>query len=170
MSGGRPTPLVEALARARLSGDCGALTDAIPYARFLGVRAERVAGELLCRLAYGPDLIGNATLPALHGGVLGALLESTAVVHLLWEVDTVVLPKTITITIDYLRSAGPFDTFAKGKVMRLGRRIATVQTEAWQDDRTKPVAAAVAHLLLAPSERAPDAPVGPSGGDDAAGG
>lgn len=146
------TSFVDALARARSGGDFGALTDAIPYARFLGVRAERVAGELLCRLAYAPDLVGNTALPALHGGVLGALLESTAVVQLLFEADTVVLPKTITITVDYLRSAGPLDTFAKGRVTRLGRRIATVQTEAWQDDRSKPVASAVAHLLLTPPE------------------
>lgn len=151
MSGGT---FFEALARAKQGGDCAALTDAIPYARFLGVRAERLAGELLCRLAYAPDLVGNAALPALHGGVLGALLESAAVVHLLWEVDTLVLPKTITITIDYLRSAGPVETFAKGRVTRLGRRIATVQTEAWQDDRQKPVASAVAHLLLTPVEGA----------------
>jgi uncharacterized protein (TIGR00369 family) len=144
----------EALARAKSGGDFGALTDAIPYARFLGVRAERIAGELLCRLTYAPDLVGNTALPALHGGVLGALLESAAVVHVLWQVEAAVLPKTITITVDYLRSAGPVDTFAKGRVTRLGRRIATVQTEAWQDDRQKPVATAVVHLLLTPVEGA----------------
>ncbi len=143
-----------ALARAKRDEDWGALTAAIPYARFLGVRAERIAGELMCRLPFAPDLVGNTALPALHGGVLGALLESAAVVHLLWEAETFFLPKTITITVDYLRSAGPLDTFAKGRITRLGRRIATVQTEAWQDDRGRPVASAVAHFLLAPAEGA----------------
>jgi uncharacterized protein (TIGR00369 family) len=145
-------PFLEALARAKRGGDCGALTEAIPYARFLGIRAEKLAGELLCRLPYAPANVGNTALPALHGGVLGALLESSAVVHLLWEVDTVHLPKTITITVDYLRSARPVETFARGKITRLGRRIATVQVEAWQDERAEPVASAVARFLLTPAE------------------
>jgi uncharacterized protein (TIGR00369 family) len=145
-------PFLDTLARAKRGGDCGALTEAIPYARFLGIRAEKVAGELLCRLPYLPANVGNTALPALHGGVLGALLESSAVVHLLWEVDTVHLPKTITITVDYLRSARPVETFARGKITRLGRRIATVQIEAWQDDRTQPIASAVARFLLTPAE------------------
>ena len=57
--------------------------------------------------------------------------------------------KTISITIDYLRSARTVDTFARAEVVRQGRRVASVRSLAWQDDPSKPVAAANVLLLLA---------------------
>ena len=53
-----------------------------PYARFLGVRAELAGDEMTAILPYSDHLIGNPTLPALHGGVLGAFMEMTAVAQL----------------------------------------------------------------------------------------
>jgi acyl-coenzyme A thioesterase PaaI-like protein len=93
-------------------------------------------------------LIGNPVLPALHGGTLGALLESAAIFELLWRAETVVLPKTITLTVDYLRSGAPQDTHARGVVTRHGRRVTNVRMEAWQGDRKTPVATAHAIFLV----------------------
>jgi acyl-coenzyme A thioesterase PaaI-like protein len=58
------------------------------------------------------------------------------------------LPKTITFTVDYLRSGLPRDAYARATVTRRGRRYATVQVEAWQDNRAKPFAQATAHFLM----------------------
>ena len=99
-------------------------------------------------MRFADHLIGNPTLPALHGGTLGALLESAAIFELLWRAETIVLPKTITITVDYLRSGGPVDTHARGVITRHGRRVANVRVEAWQADRATPVATAHANLLV----------------------
>ncbi len=41
---------------------------AIPYARFLGVRAELHGDEMTAVLPFSEHLIGNPTLPALHAG------------------------------------------------------------------------------------------------------
>jgi acyl-coenzyme A thioesterase PaaI-like protein len=60
----------------------------------------------------------------------------------------VVLPKTINITIDYLRSGRTVDTFARGVITRHGRRVANVRVEAWQDDPERPIAIAYAHFLI----------------------
>ncbi len=138
----------EHIAAARAAGDPGRLLAAVPYAQFLGLDAALVDGELVTTMRYAPHLIGNPALPALHGGTLGALLESAAVFTLLWAAETAVLPKTITITVDYLRSAGPRDTSAIGVVTRLGRRVAAVRVEAWQEARGQLVAAAHAHFLI----------------------
>ena len=54
----------------------------IPYARFLGVRMELHGDEMTAVLPFAPHLIGNPTLPALHGGVIGAFMEMTAVLQL----------------------------------------------------------------------------------------
>ena len=99
-------------------------------------------------------LIGNAALPALHGGSLGALLESTAHFQLLWDAETVVLPKTIDITVDYLRTGRPVDSWARAIITRQGRRVANVRVEAWQEDRARPIAIAHGHFLILPADAA----------------
>jgi acyl-coenzyme A thioesterase PaaI-like protein len=140
--------LVERIAAARAARDVRALTDMIPYAQWMGISASEVDGELIGKLTYTDMLIGNPAIPALHGGTLCALLESTAIFELLWRSETLVLPKTINVTIDYLRSAAPLDTYARGVVTRHGRRVANVRAEAWQEDRARPVAIAYAHFLV----------------------
>ena len=50
--------------------ELNAMLARIPYARFLGVRADLRGDELTGVLPYGEHLIGNPTLPALHGHFL----------------------------------------------------------------------------------------------------
>jgi acyl-coenzyme A thioesterase PaaI-like protein len=125
-----------------------AIFDAIPYSKFLGLSARMDGDELITTMKFDPSLIGNPSLPALHGGTLGALLESSAIFELLWRAETIVLPKTITLTVDYLRSGQPIDTHARSIVTRHGRRVANVRVEAWQADRNAPVATAHAIFLV----------------------
>ena len=120
----------------------------LPYAAFLGLRAEVVGGELLGVMPFAEPLIGNPVIPALHGGVLGAFMELTATAELARRGDGGVLPRTIGVTVEYLRSGRARDTFARAEVKRLGRRIANVAVEAWQDDRAKPVALLYGRFLL----------------------
>ncbi len=141
------------LLAARAAGDLAGLASAIPYARWMGMAPEDTTGELLTRMRYSPDLIGNTHLPALHGGTIGALLETAAIFHLLWTTDNAELPKIINITVDYLRSGRPVDTLARASFTKLGRRVASVAVEAWQEDRSKPVAAAQLHFLVTPAKR-----------------
>lgn len=140
--------LLERVADAKRSGDYHVLLEAVPYAGFLGLSARLEGDELITTMRFADHLIGNPALPALHGGTLGALLESAAIFELLWRAETIVLPKTITITVDYLRSGAPRDTHARGTVTRHGRRVANVRVEAWQADRAAPVATAHAIFMV----------------------
>jgi len=142
------TPLVERLGEAKRSGDIQGLFDIVPYSRFLGLSGRVEGDEIITTMKFAPHLIGNPALPALHGGTLGALLESSAIFELLWRAETIVLPKTITLTVDYLRSGAPVDTHARSIVTRHGRRVANVRVEAWQTDRATPVATAHAIFLV----------------------
>ena len=144
------TTLLEKLDAARKANELSRLGEAIPYARWMGMAPENTTGELLTRMRYSPHLIGNTHLPALHGGTIGALLETAAIFHLLWEMDNAALPRIINITVDFLRSGRPVDTLARAKFTKLGRRVASVAVEAWQDDRSKPVGAAQLHFLVTP--------------------
>jgi uncharacterized protein (TIGR00369 family) len=129
-----------------------ALFETVPYAKFLGVQFELKGDELTAVLPYKDSLIGNPMLPALHGGVVGAMMELTAVAQIFLTQGTGKVPKTIDISIDYLRSGRPVDTYARAHVTKLGRRIANVRVEAWQFDRADPIAALHGHFLLQSSE------------------
>lgn len=120
----------------------------VPYARFLEVRVDETAGGLVCVLPFRDDLVGNAALPALHGGVVGAFLELTALIQAIELGGGERLPKPINFSVDYLRSAGPRDTRGRAEVVKHGRRIANVRVLAWQDDPAKPVAAGIGNFLL----------------------
>ena len=70
----------------------------IPYARFLGVRAELAGDEMTAVLPFDDHLIGNPILPALHGGVIGAFMEMTAVLQLTIGQGVAPQPRPIDVT------------------------------------------------------------------------
>lgn len=133
---------------ARDAGEPNRFLELVPYARFLGLSAALEDGELRCTMKFSDHLVGDSSIPALHGGTTGALLESTAIFTALWASDTDRLPKTINLTVDYLRSGRARDTFAAAEIVRAGRRVITVRATAWQDDRSAPIATADCHFLL----------------------
>ena len=143
-----------------------ALTEAVPYNRLLGVRFDRLGDELTGRLPFREGLVGNPDLPALHGGVTGSFLEITALMQLAWEQALAVMeaggdaarrvtegrypsmPKSIDITVDYLRSGRPRETYARATVQKAGRRVAHLHVEAWQDSRVRPIAMLRGNFLM----------------------
>ena len=119
-----------------------------PYLRFLGLGFEMVDGEVLASLPFSPHLVGNVQLPALHGGVLAAFLETAARAGLLALPDVTKVPVASNVTVDYLRSGRPVLTYAKARLVKVGRRVSNVHVEAWQEDVTRPVAALRGHFLM----------------------
>ncbi|MCI4646267.1 MAG: PaaI family thioesterase [Hyphomonadaceae bacterium] len=122
--------------------------DALPFAKALGMRCEIYGDEMTAILPFQERLIGNQAIQALHGGAIGAFLELTAMAQLYLESDLERPPKPIDLTIDYLRSGRPETLYARAYVRKLGSRMASVHAEAWQTDRSKPVAALRAQFLV----------------------
>ena len=139
------------IAKARESGDPQALVEQIPYAKALGMSMSMSEGQLVGQMDFAKHLIGDIGIGALHGGTIGSLLESTAIFTLLWEVEETQMPKTINLTVEYLRSGRPKTTYASAQITRHGRRVANVRAVAWQDDPDKPIAVAYAHFLISPA-------------------
>jgi uncharacterized protein (TIGR00369 family) len=119
-----------------------------PYVRFLGMGGEAADGVVTARLPFSQHLIGNPVLPALHGGVIGAFMEMTALAQLAFDQPARRMPKTIDVTIEYLRPGRPTDAFARAEVRKAGRRVANVHVEAWQDDEKQPIAFLRGHFLM----------------------
>ena len=141
------------LAELRAQGrgrDMQAVAEQIPYARFLGIQVDRKGNEITVILPFSEHLVGNVVLPALHGGAIGALLEITAILQLLHDNACERLPKTIDLSVDYLRSGRPQPTYGRAIVTRHGRRVANVLSEIWQDARSEPIAVSHGHYLLTP--------------------
>ena len=141
------------LAELRAQGrgrDMQAVAEQIPYARFLGIQVDRKGNEITVILPFSEHLVGNVVLPALHGGAIGALLEITAILQLLHDNACERLPKTIDLSVAYLRSGRPQPTYGRAIVTRHGRRVANVRSEIWQDARSEPIAVSHGHYLLTP--------------------
>ena len=159
-----PEPV--ALIKKRRNKALSQLINSIPYISFLGVDFDRRGDEITAILPYKDELIGNPSLPALHGGSIAAFLEISAIIGLSWAqiwhqiedsgfaagysdgAGNFTLPKTIDFSVDYLRSGLPRDSYARAKVNRAGRRYASVHVEAWQDNRDKLFAQGTGHFLM----------------------
>lgn len=160
----RNEPLAQV--KTRRDAAVSAIVAAVPYIAWLGIRFDRRGDELTAVMPFADKLIGNPVLPAIHGGVTAAFLEIAATVELtfvsLWDdleagrmvpdaavpIATPRLAKTIDFSVDYLRSGLPRDSYARARVVRLGRRYSSVQVEAWQDNRDRPFAQANGHFLM----------------------
>jgi uncharacterized protein (TIGR00369 family) len=128
--------------------DPNAILRTVPYCAWLGLIARIEDGALILDMPFDPKLIGNPIRPALHGGVVGSLLETAAIMQTIWETGVVKLPKPVDITIDYLRSGKAVESHARAWLARQGRRVVSARAEMWQEDPAKPVASFRGHFLL----------------------
>ncbi|MEY3306007.1 MAG: hypothetical protein RLZZ413_45 [Pseudomonadota bacterium] len=156
----RPEPVQ--VIKTRRDAALRMLVAGVPYIGFLGITFDRRGDELTAILPFDDRLIGNPAIPALHGGVTAAFLETAAIIELSWtlmweamEAGRMApgaplpdLPKTIDFTVDYLRSGLPRDAYARARVNRSGRRYASVHVEAWQDNRARLFAQGTGHFLM----------------------
>lgn len=122
--------------------------DRTPYARFLGLKVEDGPEGPVAVMPSAPHLIGNPLLPALHGGATAAFMELAAAAGLAAADPDHRMPRPINVSVAYLRSGRPKPVRATVKPRKIGRRVAYVEVEAWQEDPAAPIATLAAHFLL----------------------
>src|SRR5690242_1293909 len=125
---------MEILAEAMQSGtapNMDAVVRAVPYCAWLNLSARIVDGHVVLEMPFDPKLVGNPILPALHGGVIGSLLECAALIETVWAIRLTQFPKPVDITVDYLRSGRAVTTYARARLARQGRRVVNVHAELW---------------------------------------
>ncbi len=122
-----------------------------PYARSLGIElGEWEDGVPIMQVQFVEAVEGRPQ--HFHGGATGGLLETAGYAALraeLAERERKAVLKPINITVQYLAAGKSQASFAKGRVTKLGRRSANLTVEAWQDDRTRPIATAVMNVFMA---------------------
>lgn len=131
--------------------DIEALT---PYARSLGIQlADWEDGVPIMCVEFVEAVEGRPE--HFHGGATGGLLETAGYAALraeLARIEREAVLKPINITVQYLAAGKSQTSFAKGRITKLGRRSANLTVEAWQDDRSRPIATAVMNVLMAQPE------------------
>jgi len=121
------------------------------YARALGIGVHAVEdGTPVMTVGFSTVVEGRPG--AFHGGATSGLLETAGYAALRARLEREgrwPQFKPINITVQFLSAGKNKPTFASARITRLGRRIANVSVEAWQDDRSRPIATAVMNILMA---------------------
>lgn len=95
-------------------------------------------------MRFAEHHIGNPFIRALHGGVVGALIEMSAELDLARQVSGEEGESTrvelVSSSIDYLRVTKDADLYARVEVVRIARRLAFLDVWCWQDSEDLPVA------------------------------
>lgn len=96
----------------------------VPFHRFLGLELSSLRpGRAVLRLPYRRAFVGDITRPALHGGVLSAMLDTAcgaAVFSLVGPHDRI---STLDLRVDYLLPAPRKTLVAEAEVIRIGNRV-----------------------------------------------
>ncbi|MCM2130562.1 PaaI family thioesterase [Larsenimonas rhizosphaerae] len=137
------------LEQSRDRGDPALVLENMPYARALGLEVNEDERGRLFVLPPRRTNLGNPLLPAIHGGVMAAFMESAAIIDLMLSLGSPRMPAIINFSIDYLRAGRLEPVYARCELVREGRRLANVRVCAWQKDEQHPVATARMHIMLA---------------------
>ena len=125
-----------------------------PYAEALGIAIEPAEGDApVMRLDFSDAVEGRPG--ALHGGAISGLLETAGYALLrdaLHRDGRTAAMKPINLTVQFLASGKPRPTFARARMVKLGRRTANLSVEAWQDDPARPIASAVMNVMVVDPE------------------
>lgn len=127
------------------------MVDVTPYAQALGIGVDGVIdGVPVLRVEFADAVQGRPG--ALHGGAISGLLETAGYALLRIALDQAGRPvtmKPINLTVQFLASGKTRATFARARIVKLGRRTANLSVEAWQDDPARPIASAVMNVMIA---------------------
>ena len=124
------------------------ILDFIPYSSFIGAQAKMDGDQVLYWLEKRASNIGNPSLPAIHGGVIGGFLELSAAIEILYTLDVGTVPKVVDFSLDYLRPGRYKTIYASCTVLRQGKKLVNVTASAWQDSPGKLIATARCHFLV----------------------
>jgi uncharacterized protein (TIGR00369 family) len=107
----------------------------VPFNRMLGIRGEWVeSGHAVLVLPVRDEFVGDPRRPALHGGVLSALIDTAGGVAAWSALPEGESVSTVDLRVDFLepgRLGGPLR--AEARLVRKGNRVCHVRVALTQD-------------------------------------
>lgn len=127
-----------------------AMTEGIPHARELGMKFVAVdKGIATLSLPYNVALIGDPRSRVIAGGAVTTLLDQACGLAAMAGFDGFAQLATLSLRIDYQRSAAPGETvIAEAVCYKTTRHVAFIRAIAHDGDPDDPVATAQAAFML----------------------
>ena len=113
------------------------MADQVPFNRLLGIQGESAsAGACVLVLPVRPEFLGDFRRPALHGGVVSALIDTAGGVAAWSTLGPDESVSTVDLTVDFLEPAGPAAPLrAAAQLVRKGNRVCHVRVAVTQDGK-----------------------------------
>lgn len=110
-----------------------AYLDISPFQRWLGLRVEEAGeGRLVVGLRWREEFVSNPATKSMHGGILASLIDLGGLYAVLTA--KAVATATVDLRVDYHRPASGGDLRATSRVIKLGSKVSTAETEIVGDD------------------------------------
>ncbi|MES2503542.1 MAG: hotdog fold thioesterase [Myxococcota bacterium] len=109
-----------------------ALRSLSPFNNWMKLQMEALEpGFAKIRLPWSDSLIGDPTVPRIHGGILASLIDATggaACMSKLGPEDSI---STIDLQVNYIEPGSPGDFVCDAHVVRVGGRIGVARMEVY---------------------------------------
>jgi uncharacterized protein (TIGR00369 family) len=119
----------------------------VPYAQLLGINFEGATrGAATLSMSARPDLERFGGI--MHGGALASLADSASAFAVLSTLEGGEQTVTVDLTLHYLRPVTEGKLTAHARVLRAGRRVATVSVEIFNESGALVLTALTTYLKL----------------------
>jgi uncharacterized protein (TIGR00369 family) len=111
------------------------MEEVVPFNRYLGIRGgDAREGWAVLLLPVRPEHIGDPRRPALHGGVLSALIDTAGGVAAWSALPQGETVSTVDLRVDFLEPARAEGTLqAEAQLVRKGNRVCHVRISVTQE-------------------------------------
>jgi uncharacterized protein (TIGR00369 family) len=107
----------------------------IPFNAHLGMKVDKLEGGVcLLRVPFRPEFVGDPFRPALHGGVISAMVDAAGGLAVFSTLEQMGGVSTVDLRVDYLRRGLLEDIVCEARVIRAGNRVAVTSMQVLQGE------------------------------------
>jgi uncharacterized protein (TIGR00369 family) len=108
------------------------MSEQIPFNNLLGVRVDLLeVGRARLSVPFRPEFVGDPFRPALHGGVISAVIDACGGAAVWTTVNMTDRVSTIDLRVDYLRPGRLEPLVVEATVLRSGNRVGVASMRAF---------------------------------------